>query len=109
MAKLTQGEDKTLTFRLEKKLADGSSEPFDLTGFDIEVCFQNTVEPDLKKAGVIVPPDGAGKFTVTLDDAETTLLKAGDNQDLEVKLDKGTDTTLVQLLRVLDVAPRICP
>ena len=55
----------------------------------------------------VVAPAANGRITVTLEEADTLLLKSGCDQAVEVELKTATDTKIVQFLRAIDVKDRL--
>jgi hypothetical protein len=103
---IVQGEDKVFSV----KLKDGNGNDYDLTGFT-ELTAEFAGTPNLavtQTGGAIVSANPAcGKLDITLTDVQTLTLTAGESQDLEVIIDKGTDRTIVQLAKVLKVRERL--
>ena len=111
--KIITGEDRNGTRPITIRLTSESNGlPFDLTGVtEITVCFKNADSTDLSKtigSGVTVTNAAGGQFKVELDDLETALLNIGDNQNIEVAVEFGTQKTIIQLLQVLNVVEALC-
>lgn len=112
MIKIIKGESKVITLKLKLKNADGSLDPFDLTGVTaLDVCFKNQDDSTLTKSlgsGVTVVNAGGGIATVTLSTAETALLLEANNQSYEADAVVGGETTIFQFIEQLDVVAQIC-
>lgn len=88
---IVKGEEKTIKINLFNE--DGSV--YDLAGqTGVSVSFQNADKTTLTKSATVVSSD-AGKISVTLQEAETALLKEGLRQPCYVTIDKGSVKTIV--------------
>ncbi len=112
VVKVIRGEDKTINLRLR----DENGDPFDITGADvnpnyIKVIFKKEDGTLLTKEtgglGVAIVNAVAGKFTVDLEDADTSLLKAADFQDFEVEIKISDDITIVKFEKSITVKKRL--
>jgi len=110
MITIVQGEDVDVIIRFELENEDA----FDLsTVTAIEACFKKTDGTSLVKTlGSGVEIVGAqpqnGKIKISLTDAETSLLKIGQKQHIEVKLSEGIKDKIVQFPNELEVKARLC-
>lgn len=109
MNTIIQGEDRALVVRLENE----KKEAIDLSVYD-EITFRikkadnTTLSKTLTGAGVVIvgsQPQN-GKISVQLSEVETASLKTG-VAGIEVELQDGTDTKIVQIEKQLEVKKRI--
>jgi len=116
MVKIIQGEDKLVTVRLLQEPGSADiicGEPVDLSAVtEISVCFDQTNGSKLFKTltggGITIVNADAGKFTITLTDVETALLKEVIMATLEVTLDEASDRTIIQIPNAFEVVAKIC-
>lgn len=111
---IIRGTDKTFSIRVTSK---ETGEPFDLTGLtgtnllltmpgeDADQSFSLT--PNANGSKLTVPNPLSGKVVVTLSDVDTLLLKIGDGQNMELKIQEGAgpdyDISIVQFASSLKV------
>jgi len=98
-------------------VSNPSGDPFSLTGVtDIHAIFQN--DPALAQAPIEVTmgqnqvtPDATiqGKVNITLTQAQTAQLLAGDSQSFELLLIFGSTRYIVEFVGALNVVARLFP
>ena len=101
---INKGEDKILVLRIRDELND----PYDLTGLTVaEATFKgesSNVVKTLASGAIAISGDPIlGKIQVTLNETDTAALEAGANQDFKIMLQKGSDTRIKKVERVLNV------
>lgn len=110
MLELVQGED----IEFEIKLEDESQDAYDLTSateitFSVKKADGTTLAKTLSAGAISIvnslPVNG--KIKVALTDADTLLLKASADQDMELIIDEGTNRKIVQFLKQLKVNKRV--
>jgi hypothetical protein len=104
--KFVKGSDVTLTVNLvDQKTKD----PFSLTGFSGATAYFAAEDGGdcVGVTGSVVSAD-CGKMQFVMNESTTELLAAGDAQDVEIVVDKGSDRTIVQILGSLQIVDRIC-
>lgn len=109
---IIKGSDREFTLRV---IIEETCEPFDLTGVsEIRALFKKTDDTALVKtmtsgAITVMGSPSNGKIKVLLGDADTTLLKVGEEQAFEIEIQIGTITSIVQFLASITVVDRIFP
>lgn len=100
-----KGADASITVSLKDKT---SGDPIDLVGFTGASAFfaQEDSDEPLSVTGVLVSED-LGKISFALNEEETTLLKAGDENNMEVLVDQGATRTIVQFEGQVAIKPRL--
>lgn len=108
-ANVIKGSDRDLIVRVKVKETD---EPFDLSSAsEIIAYFRKSddtfLERKLSLSQIEIINACAGKLKIILDDASTSLLHVGDDQDFEIEIQIGTVTSIVQFLESLNVIDRV--
>lgn len=110
MLELVQGED----IEFEIKLTDENEDAYNLS-LATELTFSvkradGTTLLKTQTSGAVTIVNSLpvnGKIKVSLTDADTTLLKASADQDMELIIDEGTNRKIVQFLKELKVNKRV--
>jgi len=106
--KIVHGEDITLALRIK----DSKGNPYDLTGVtEVTARFQKTdntvLSKTLSSGSVVIESPTHGTLSVELLDADTSQLKKGDGQSLEVWIDVGQSRRIAQFVKSLNVASKL--
>jgi hypothetical protein len=102
--KIVQGSDIAVTVSLTDL---STNEPFNLTGFTGATgYFPAASGGGLPVIGTLISAD-CGKLGFDMDEAQTGALLAGEDQDIEVEIAKGSDTILSQIIGKLTVLERL--
>lgn len=104
---IEKGADFEIDFRLTR---NGIPEPLGLGGGDeITVLLPaadpsvNSIELLLSEDSVVVESDPRGEFKAVGDETVSALLKAGNNQDIVVKIKRGTEDITKNVRGLLNV------
>lgn len=102
---IVKGSDVTITVTLTDK---NTGDPLNLTGFTGATGYfdQQDSDTSLAASGSLISAD-CGKIQVPLSEAQTALLEAGEEMDMEFEVQKGTETIIAQVLGKLTVADRL--
>lgn len=110
-------ETKAIIFKgadatFDIQLMDQNNNFYNLTGTtELKAYLKKSdgtiMEKDLTSGVVIAVPFSNGKLSISFTEVETALLPEGRNQDIELEIINGTDTKIVQLLKVLEVRARL--
>lgn len=108
MIRVIRGEDKQFAIILRKDNGD----PYDLASVTaIEVCLPGeTVVQNITLAAseITITNSTLGKIVCNISDTKSALLRVGDNQTFECKIDEGTKRTKVKFTEQLSVQSSIC-
>lgn len=110
MAKIVRGEDLTFTVVLR----DSAGTPFDLTGateITARVAAEagGKIEKKMTLGGAAVVSAMKGQMSFRLSDADTSAMKLGDNQPLEIVIDLGETRRIVQVTKAFRVNDQLLP
>jgi hypothetical protein len=101
---IIRGESRTFSLKFVLK---SNGDPYDLTGTTaLKVQFPKDPTGSVDKtigSGVTITSAVAGKITVTLDIADTVLLKVGEDQTIEAEITQPSGVRKVHFIEVLDV------
>lgn len=105
---MIQGEDRTLHFGLKDTDEDVY---IDLTGstaieFKIGAAAGGSVSCTLAASEIVVTDAVKGKFSVTISDTKSALVKLGE-RDIEVIVDWGATRRIVQSSKAINVVKRL--
>lgn len=108
--KIFAGETRVIGVNI---VEEDSLVPYDLTGAtELTVCLKKqdgeTLQLTQTGGKVNIIDEKLGQINFTLDATDSDSLKIGEDQHVEVEIEKATETRIVQIKSSLTVERRIC-
>jgi hypothetical protein len=104
-ATIIQGEDVTLAVKLNQ--TGGEEYPLSgVTELTVQFCAATggTLDKTLSASGITIVSEDCGKFTVNLTDTDTEGLTLGEDQAIQIIIDKGAIRRKVYLEEMITVS-----